>query len=77
MCACVLLFGWNEVTIEIGRILGGSVLGLSWGAFIMFGAVVSSYVDNYVDKHVDNFGGIVDNFRCHIGGFYRGRGGFY
>ena len=51
----------------------GSVLGLSWGAFIMFGAVV----DNYVDKHVDNFGGIVDNFRCHIGGFYRGRGGFY
>ena len=24
MCACVLLFGWNEVTIEIGRILGAA-----------------------------------------------------
>ena len=23
----------------------GSVLGLSWGAFIMLGAIVSSYVD--------------------------------
>ncbi len=76
----MLLFGWDEVAVEMGRI-GDSVLGLSWGAFIMFGVIVSSYVsscvDNYVDKHVDNFCGIVDNFRCHIGGFYRGRGGFY
>lgn len=76
MCACVLLFGWDEVTVEIGRIWV-SVLGLSWGVFIMSGAIVSSCVDNYVDNHVDNFGGIVDNFRCHIGGFYRGRSGFY
>ena len=45
MCACVLLFGWDEVAVEIGRI-SGSVLGLSWGAFIMSGAIV----DNYVDK---------------------------
>ena len=68
MCACVLLFGWDEVTVEIGRIWV-SVLGLSWGVFIMSGAIV--------DNYVDNFGGIVDNFRCHIGGFYRGSGGFY
>ena len=68
MCACVLLFGWDEVTVEIGRIWV-SVLGLSWGVFIMSGAIV--------DNYVDNFGGIVDNFRCHIGGFYRGDGGFY
>lgn len=61
MCACVLLFYWDEVTIEMGRIWS-SVLGLSWGAFIMLGAIVSSCVDNYVDKYVDNFGGNVDNF---------------
>jgi len=72
VCACVLLFGWDEVAIEMGQIVG-SVLGLSWGVFIMPGVIV----DNYVDNHVDNFGGIVDNFRCYIGGFNRIGGEFY
>ena len=48
----------------------GGVLGLSWGAFIMLGVIVDNYVDNFggiVDNHVIS----VDNFRCHIGSFYR------